>query len=176
MNSIPNRTAPAMTRYRPSTTASGTPRRRHRKSNHAAIGEGDRFWQLCWMYGNVRRRQPVWKRDTPRKIRRSPIVVADKETPDAPDSVTDCERRRRGGQPANERHLVPVEQPQACADSADEAAEPTQTPAAEQQFANWLLTAELNRPEKLRANQTSDYATNRGVRHQRATRSASTRG
>ena len=60
--------------------------------------ERDRLVKLRRMNWHVRRRQAFRKRDSPWEAAGTSIVVADHETPDAPDRMADSECRRRRSQ------------------------------------------------------------------------------
>src|SRR5262245_32607144 len=108
------------------------------------------------MHRNVGRWVALWECDCPRQRAWMSIVVADEETSDSPNGMSDGKTRGRGGQHSNDWQLPDPHQRDARADSARKPAEPAHSTAAENKIAKRLLAEVLSHPQQLRARDPAD--------------------
>lgn len=93
--------------------------------------QADRFVQLRWVHCDCGRGESFGKRHGPREIRRSAVVVTDKEAADAAEQVSERERGRRRGQRWNEGPPFDHDVCEAGTNASDQASVPTQSAARE---------------------------------------------
>src|SRR5581483_12377879 len=91
------------------------------------------------------------------------MVVTEKETTDASDQVSECERRCCRGKDRNNRPPLECDVSQANPYAPNQATVPTQAAAREQQLQNWRIRCVFNRPQELRTEEATDHAENAGV-------------
>lgn len=88
---------------------------------------------------------------------RTPIVVANHETTDPPNSVSEGEGRRRGRQCRNNGNSAPPEYPQTCSDTSGQPAKPTQASAAKEQSGHGRLARKFQGPQQFGADETANH-------------------
>ena len=107
-----------------------------RRSRRARRG----FIELRRVHRHGGGRPPLRKGHRPGQIAGPTVVVANHETSEAADRMTDGERGSCRRERRHERHSPAVQHPQSGADTANQPAEPAQTAAAEEQIGNRLLS------------------------------------
>src|SRR6185503_1307190 len=125
--------------------------------------ETNRFVQLRRMNMQRRRWQPLRECHAPGKISRPTVVVANEETADSPDQVSECQRRRRGSEGRYYRPSAQDDVGESGTDAAKKSSVPTQAPARQQQIHRRRLGCVLDGPQQLGASEAADHADNPGV-------------
>jgi hypothetical protein len=118
----------------------------------------DGFVKLRRMPRHRRGLKSLRKGDCPGQVGRPSVVVPDEETPEAPEQVTERERRGRGGQHRDLRQSLPLHDDGAGQHAARETTKPAHAASAEQEIHYALLTKALEHPQQLRACKSADYS------------------
>ena len=120
--------------------------------------QGDSLIELRRMDRNGCRRHAVRKRNGPRKLTGSTVVIPDEKTSEAANCMSD--RKSRGGrrQYRDDRESATTHQPEACEESAREASEPAHAPPREEKVSDGLVAEMFDYPEQLRAHEPSGDA------------------
>lgn len=159
---MPNRKTPALTKYRPKTVASNTPRRRHCISIHPSSPKPIASYSCGGCTVTVIGGSPPGK-DRPKEGGRGTVVVTDKEATDASEQMSERERRRCHGKDRNDRPPLEGDVGEANSYASDQATVPTQAAAREKQFQERRFGRVFNCPQQLRAGEAADDSDKAGI-------------
>lgn len=122
--------------------------------------------QLSGMHPLEHWRESFGKRDGPRQVGGSAIVIPDKKAADAANEMPDGQCRRGSRQGGQERQMFPQNERDAGAHAPNQAAKPAEAAAREHQIEKRLLVQRqmLDSPDQLRSREAPEDRERRQVR------------